>query len=177
MDADSGVVNNTVASEVITIKRKVKFAGAVTEVDEEVTRGSKEGQAWLAEQEKENQQEDVKESDAVQRPLRKISRFEPNPLGIVKGVPAEKLRRKQPSRVDLVMAERRMDEERAKKAEKLSTMQKTQLDWKGFVVEQGLGEELKEYGKSKKGFIAREAFLDKVHVVNEAARRTARLKR
>ena len=73
------------------------------------------------------------------------------------------------------MAASRVEEERRKKAEKMSTVQKSALDWRGFVVDQGLGDELSEYGKSKKGFLAREQFMDKVHGANETARKAARL--
>ena len=44
------------------------------------------------------------------------------------------------------------------------------------VSEQGLGEELDLYGKSKRGFLEREQFLDRVAGANESARREARLK-
>lgn len=76
----------------------------------------------------------------------------------------------------MAMAEKRAEAEQKRKAEKLNVMQKTALDWKGFVIEQGLGEELNEYGKSKKGFLAREQFLDKVHGANEVARKAAYLR-
>jgi hypothetical protein len=78
--------------------------------------------------------------------------------------------------VDVVMAERRLAEEKKKKAERLTTVQKSAMDWKGFVADQGIGEELDIYGKSKGGFMAREQFLDRVAGANEAARRAARLK-
>ncbi|QIW96561.1 hypothetical protein AMS68_002079 [Peltaster fructicola] len=162
--------------EYVKIIRRIKFAGQTTEVEEEVLRSSEEAQRYLAEQERAQPKEDKTEQDGLQKPLRRMSLFEPNPLGIVKGIPPEKLRRRLPSRMDMAMAERRAEDERKRKAEKLSTMQKTALDWKGFVIEQGLGDELNEYGKSKKGFLAREQFLDKVHGANEVARRTARLK-
>lgn len=166
----------TESPEKVKIKRRIKFAGQITEVEEEVRKDSGEAQAYLAEQEKEQKPPDSTNGDTLNRPLRRISSFEPNPLGIIKGVAPEKLRRRAPTRMDVMMAENRAEEERKKKAEKLNMMQKTALDWKGFVVEQGLGEEMQEYGKSKKGFLARETFLDKVHGAGEVARRNARLK-
>lgn len=177
LHTDTNTQDLEAGAETIRIKRRIKFAGQITEVEEEVPKDSDEAQTYLAEQQKE--QDDIQEQNEeskINRPLRRVSLFEPNPLGIVKGVAPEKLRRKAPTRTDMLMAEHRAEEERRKKAEKLTTMQKTALDWKGFVVEQGLGDELKEYGKSKKGFLAREQFLDRVHGANETARRTARLK-
>jgi hypothetical protein len=71
---------------------------------------------------------------------------------------------------------KRIEEEKRKKALKMSTVQKSALDWKGFVSQEGLRDELDEYGKSKKGFMAREAFLDRAAGAREQAARDARLK-
>lgn len=168
--------------ELIKIKRRIDFAGQITEVEEEVLKSSAEAQRYLAEHPeadpafKPSEPTPTASSSNIQRPLRRPSIFEPNPTATVRGVPPEKLRPRAPSRLDVLMAEKRAAEEQKKRAEKMSTVQKSALDWKGFVSEQGIGEELREYGKSKKGFLAREQFLDSVAGRSEEARRDARLK-
>lgn len=182
------VVGETVKSsdQLIRIKRRIAFAGEITEVEEEVLKSSAAAKAYLAEHPEADpdstkaraaaaNQHASSESN-LQRPLRRPSIFEPNPTAAVRGVSSDKLRPRAPSRVDVVMAERRAAEESKKKAERMSTVQKSAMDWKGFVADQGIGEELDVYGKSKGGFMAREQFLDRVAGANEAARRAARLK-
>jgi hypothetical protein len=160
----------TPADQLIKIKRRIEFAGEVTEVDEEVLRSSAAAQRYLAEHPEADPPSNP--DNGLQRPLRRPSIFEPNPTAAIRGVAPDKLRPRAPSRLDVLMAERRAK----KKAEKMTTVQKSALDWRGFVRDQGIGEELDEYGKSKRGFLAREQFLDRVAGANEAARRDARLK-
>lgn len=185
--ADDGAGETVQPSEqLIRIKRRIAFAGEITEVEEEVLKSSAAAQAYLAEHPEADpdstksraaaaNQQAASESN-LQRPLRRPSIFEPNPMAAVRGVSGDKLRPRAPSRVDVLMAERRLVEESKKKAERMSTVQKSAMDWKGFVADQGIGEELDVYGKSKGGFMAREQFLDRVAGANEAARREARLK-
>lgn len=175
------------AEQLIRIKRRIAFAGEITEIEEEVLKSSPAAQAYLAEHPEADpdnaksraaavgQQEATSDSN-LQRPLRRPSMFEPNPTAVVRGVSSDKLRPRAPSRLDVLMAERRLAEETKKKAERMSTVQKSAVDWKGFVADQGIGEELDVYGKSKGGFMAREQFLDRVAGANEEARRAARLK-
>ena len=174
------------SDQLIRIKRRIAFAGEITEVEEEVLKSSAAAKAYLAEHPEadpdstksranEAGQQALSEGN-LQRPLRRPSIFEPNPTAAVRGVTSDKLRPRAPSRVDVVMAERRLAEEKKKKAERMTTVQKSAMDWKGFVADQGIGEELDMYGKSKGGFMAREQFLDRVAGANEEARRAARLK-
>jgi hypothetical protein len=174
------------SDQLIRIKRRIAFAGEITEVEEEVLKSSAAAKAYLADHpEADPDNKKSRANDAgqratsegnLQRPLRRPSIFEPNPTAAVRGVGSDKLRPRAPSRVDVLMAERRLAEEKKKKAERLTTVQKSAMDWKGFVADQGIGEELDIYGKSKGGFMAREQFLDRVAGANEEARRAARLK-
>ncbi|KAM0710749.1 hypothetical protein Q7P35_001487 [Cladosporium inversicolor] len=185
--ADNGAGEVVQPSEqLIRIKRRIAFAGEITEVEEEVLKSSAAAKAYLADHPEadpdnkklranDSRQQTTSEGN-LQRPLRRPSIFEPNPTAAVRGVSSDKLRPRAPSRVDVVMAERRLAEEKKKKAERMTTVQKSAMDWKGFVADQGIGEELDVYGKSKGGFMAREQFLDRVAGANEEARRAARLK-
>ena len=174
------------SEQLIRIKRRIAFAGEITEVEEEVLKSSAAARAYLAEHPEADPDNAKSRAEAasqqktsegnLQRPLRRPSIFEPNPTAAVRGVSSEKLRPRAPGRLDVIMAERRLAEEKKKKAERMSTVQKSAMDWKGFVADQGIGEELDVYGKSKSGFMAREQFLDRVAGANEEARRAARLK-
>lgn len=165
------------SEDMITIKRFVNYAGMTEEVEETVLRSSKEAQKYFAEHpdaDPKHRMHDV-DSSGLHKPLKRPSMFEPNPPGLVKGVLPEKLRLRAPTRMDVLMAQKRSEEKT--KAQKLSTVQKSARDWKGFLDNQeGLRDELQEYGKSKKGFLEREAFLDRAAGAREQAARDARLK-
>ena len=164
------------AEEFITIKRRIEYAGEVTEVEERVPKSSNEARRYLAEHAQDPHKDNTASAE-TRRPLKRPSLFEPNPTALVKGVPPEKLRPRAPNRVDVLMAEKRAEEERQKKAEKMTTVQKSALDWRGFVAkEEGLREELDEYGKSKGAFLGREEFLGRAQFAREMAGREARLK-
>lgn len=162
--------------EMITIRRRIEYAGEVTEVEDRVPRSSKEARRYLAEHPETDAKSRHHEADpsGLQRPVKRPSMFEPNPTGLVKGVAPEKLRPRAPSRLDVLMATKRAEDK--KNAQKMSTVQKSALDWRGFVDQEGLREELDEYGKSRGGFLAREAFLDRAAGAREQAARDARLK-
>jgi hypothetical protein len=178
MDVDGEDKENAPADEMITIRRRIEYAGEVTEVEETVPRSSKAAQQYLKEHPEAdpNYKPPQPAESELRRPLKRPSMFEPNPTASVKGVPPEKLRPRAPNRLDVLLAGKKAEEEMKKKAEKMTTVQKSALDWKGFVDQQGLREELDEYGKSKRGFLAREEFLGRADLAREMAARDARLK-
>ena len=178
-NVDSTAVPPAEDDEMITIKRRIEYAGQVTEVEERVPRSSKEAQRYLTSHASAdpNHKPDITTSSALRRPLKRPSLFEPNPTALVKGVPPDKLRPRAPSRLDVLMAEKRAEEEEKKKAEKMTTVQKSALDWRGYVAgEQGLREELDLYGKSKSTFLEREEFLGRVEMAKEGRGREARMR-
>ena len=152
-------------------------------MEERAPRSSKEAQRYLRDHPEadpshpSHQQSTDAKKASINRPLRRPSLFEPNPAAIIKGVPPEKLRPRAPNRLDVLMAEKRIEEERKRKAEKMSTVQKSALDWRGWVDKQeGLREELDVYGRSKEGYLAREDFLGRAEYAREVQAREARLK-
>lgn len=175
-DHDKENVPAASGEDMVTIKRRIEYAGEVTEVEDRVPRSSKEAQKYLAEHPEADAKSNQQEADplGLHRPVKRPSIFEPNPTGLVKGVAPEKLRPRAPSRLDVLMATKRAEDK--KNAQKMSTVQKSALDWRGFVDREGLQEELDEYGKSRQGFLAREAFLDRAAGAREQAARDARLK-
>lgn len=48
------------------------------------------------------------------------------------------------------------------KAKKLTTLEKSKMDWEGYVAREGIRDELAEHGKGGKGFVERKGFLDRV---------------
>ncbi|KAK6437904.1 swr complex subunit [Oleoguttula sp. CCFEE 5521] len=161
--------------KLVKIRRRIAFAGEITEVEEEVPASSAAAQQYLGAHPEGTLQHNTP-TTTLTRPLRRPSSFEPNPLAAIRGVPPERLRPRAPSRTDVLLATQRLEDERKKKAEKMSTVQKSALDWRGFVRKEGIESEMEEYGKSKRGFLAREEFLDRVAGKKEEGRRDARLK-
>ncbi|OBS81389.1 hypothetical protein A6R68_20417 [Neotoma lepida] len=47
------------------------------------------------------------------------------------------------------------------KKQKMSTLEKSKLDWESFKEEEGIGEELAIHNRGKEGYIERKAFLDR----------------
>ncbi|KAK5726033.1 swr complex subunit [Elasticomyces elasticus] len=173
LDGEQDNENEAADEELITIRRRIEYAGEVTEIEETVPRSSKAAQQYLKEQASD---QPAAPTAVLRRPLRRPSAFEPNPTAIIKGVPPERLRLRAPSRVDVLLAAQRQEEEAKKKAEKMTTVQKSALDWRGFVEKQGLKDELEAYGKGKGGYLAREDFLGRADMAREVAAREARLK-
>lgn len=161
-------------ADMITITRRIAYAGEETEVRERVPRTSKRAQEYLAlhPASSTTTQPTGTASSPLNRPLKRPSQFEPNPGAVIKGVAPEKLRPhpyRAPTRTDAGKPSLRL--------EKMTTVQKSAVDWQGFVAgTEGLAAELVEYGKSKAGFLAREEFLDRAQGVREQRARDARLK-
>jgi hypothetical protein len=177
-DADPAAYSS---HDLVTIQRAVNYAGALRTVDVEVPRQSKEARDFFAahpdhERDPERKRTTPTTSQPgvvdVHRPVRRPSMFEPNPTGLVKGVPPEKLRLRAPSRLDVLMALKR--EEAKRNGQKMSTVQMSQYDWKSYVAQEGIREELDVYERSGNRFLAREAFLDRAAGAREQAARDAR---
>ncbi|KAI5368058.1 Putative BCNT-C domain-containing protein [Septoria linicola] len=180
MDVDEDDKENDIGGEMVTIKRRSQYAGEITYIEVEVPRNSKEARRYFEEHPEldphraANTEVTNTSASTTHRPLRRPSMFEPNPTGLVKGVAPEKLRLRAPSRIDVLMAQKRA--EAKKSAQKLSTMQMSQYDWKSYVEKEGLKDELDTYERSGNRFLAKEAFLDRAAGAREAAARDARLK-
>ncbi|KAI7499989.1 hypothetical protein KC367_g4023 [Hortaea werneckii] len=187
--ADGGTQNkeNTASTtpETLTIRRRIEYAGEVTEITEQVPLHSKQAQQYLRDHPEADPTHNPSSSVPsdktlptllLRRPTKRPSLFEPNPTAAVKGVPPSRLRPRTPSRLDVLQAERKQAVENQKRAEKMSTVQKSALDWKGFVdSDRAVREELDVYGKSKEGFLAREDFLGRADLARVEMGRRARL--
>lgn len=148
-------------AEMITIKRKFKFAGEVHVEEKVVPKSSAEARLWLSQQE-EKSQPITDDGVVIQRPLRKISRFDPN----YNNIAAFKVNW---SRSDL--------KDEPFKGPKLNVVEKSKMDWASHVDAEGLKDELDEHAKAKEGYHGRMDFLNEVEQRKEEEARQARIKR
>ncbi|KAM5351429.1 hypothetical protein ACJ41O_004152 [Fusarium nematophilum] len=148
-------------STMIRIKRTYNFAGRVHTEEKLVQRDSAEAKLYLA-----SQGQDAPADSPEKRATRKAFRsaFEPltDPL---------------PQRADLnlgVVARMKAGREAAQ-AKKLNVVEKSRMDWAGYVDKEGIKDELELAGKSKDSYMAREDFLAKSEARRDEESRRARL--
>ena len=145
--------------ETLTIKRTYVFAGETISEEKQVPKASAEARLYL----KSLREPDANASAAasptkppLRRPKKRTSMFEPNPHGTVKGL--------TPTGAS------------ANKGPKLNTIEKSKLDWAGFVDKEGIQEELDGAGKAKEGYLGRMDFLGRVEAKREEEAKSARKK-
>ncbi|XP_059119954.1 craniofacial development protein 1 [Peromyscus eremicus] len=122
-------------SEKVKITKVFDFAGEEVRVTKEVDAASKEAKSFLKQTEKENPQAVV------------TSAAPPLPAG--SGI-------KRSSGMSSLLGKI------GAKKQKMSTLEKSKLDWESFKEEEGIGEELAIHNRGKEGYIERKAFLDRV---------------
>lgn len=152
--------------QMVKIKRTYKFAGEMITEEKIVPKDSAEAKAFLSS----GENVELAEVDAVaaanaarnlRRPLRKISRFDPNPNGTIK-----KSWEKQTPAVGTESAS----------GPKINTVEKSRLDWAQYVDQAGIKDELRTHSKAKEGYIGRMDFLGRMEARREEEARQARLK-
>ncbi|KAL4880918.1 bucentaur or craniofacial development-domain-containing protein [Aspergillus karnatakaensis] len=157
--------------EMIKIKRTYKFAGEVITEEKLVPRDSAEAKLFLSGGQDGEilpaTEGDIENGNAdliinFRRPLRKVSRFDPNPTGTIK-----KSWEKQP------LTEASQENARGPK---INTVEKSRMDWAAYVDQAGISDELRVHSKAKDGFLGRMDFLDRVDAKKEEERRNARLR-
>ncbi|KAJ1069544.1 hypothetical protein K5549_006128 [Capra hircus] len=122
-------------AEKVKITKVFDFAGEEVRVIKEVDATSKEAKSFFKQNEKEKPQSNV--PSAVPSP--------PAGSGLKRSSGMSSL----------------LGKIRAKK-QKMSTLEKSKLDWESFKEEEGIGEELAIHNRGKEGYIERKAFLDRV---------------
>ncbi|KAL3480352.1 bucentaur or craniofacial development-domain-containing protein [Aspergillus californicus] len=154
--------------EMVKIKRTYKFAGDMITEEKLVPKNSAEAKLFLSNS-KDGQITEATADDMtsitvrLRRPVRKISRFDPNPTGSIK-----KSWEKQ-----AVTETGGQDNARGPK---INTVEKSRMDWAAYVDKAGIEDELRVHSKAKDGFLGRMDFLDRVDSNREEERRNARLK-
>lgn len=185
MDMDSMPIGTEQDDEMVTITRNYDFAGQKVTEEKRVHRDSAEAKLYFATQQQSGQENGIAAPTThttdsgvpLRRPLKRPSMYEPNPTGEVKGLPPHRQRLRTPSRADVLAAQKRQEEEQEKKAkaQRLNTVQKSAIDWAQHVDQEGLKDELKEYERSKGGYMAKMDFLKNVEGRRDHEERRARL--
>ena len=130
--------------EIITIRRTFKFAGQVTTEEKQVPKTSAEARLWLSQQS--NHPEIVTpDGRIVQRPLRKVSRFDPNSNDLESFKNIWSLRKAEDG-----------------KATKINVVDKSRQDWAADVDQQGDREDLEKHAKSKSGYLGQQDTLNRL---------------
>jgi len=162
--------------DMVLIKRTIKFAGKVQHEEKLVARDSAEAKLYLASQQNSDpsRADGAPAEEPARRALRKAFRsaFEPilDPLVAAGGAARRR------ADLDLGVAVRlRARDEATAKATKLNTVEKSRLDWAGYVDREGLKDELELAGRAKGSYAARQDFLARSEAVREDEARRARL--
>ncbi|KAI9889897.1 MAG: swr complex subunit [Vezdaea aestivalis] len=155
--------------ETITISRTYMFAGKTTIETKVVPKSSAEAKLWLAEQatkssptipgsENPTAAGLTKTNLPLRRPLARKSMFDDD----------------APAPSTLVLSSAAARKQAELKAGKLTTVEKSKLDWAGYVDQEGIGEELGDARKGKEGYMGRMDFLGRVEDRRESDRRAAK---
>ena len=161
--------------ETITIKRKYNFAGDIVTEERVVPKDSAEAKLHLSmgTTGAENESEPSKPETQIinlRRPLRKMSRFDPNPPGLIK--------RSWEKHTPTPVAAPGPGEgsSAASKGTKLNVVEKSKLDWAAYVDRTGIKDDLDVHSRAKEGYLGRMEFLNRIDNKKEEERRNARLK-
>ncbi|OAL68769.1 Swr1p complex component Swc5 [Trichophyton violaceum] len=176
--------SNLPLEEMITIRRTYKFAGEMITEEKVVPEDSAEAKLYFstlnaakkkakgAEGEADTATDTDSKADGdgevkkpLRRPLRRFSRFDPNPPDAIK-----KSWEKQAA------VETPGEEGNTAKGPKLNTVMKSKLDWAAYVDREGIKDDLDVHSKAKEGYMDRMDFLGRVDAKREEERRNARLK-
>lgn len=144
--------------DMVRIKRKYNFAGKVHTEEKLVPRDSAEAKLYL------DSIAPTSTSPTRPAPRRAFrSAFEPAP-------------EPQQRRGDLNLGvAARLKAREAAGAERLNTVEKSRMDWAGFVDREGIKDELEAAGRSKGSYVEREGFLARSEARREEDARRARV--
>lgn len=127
------------AASKVTITKVFDFAGEEVRVTKEVSADSREAKSYLKSQEKDL-------TPVEQAPS---SRLQPGP-------PAPGPSVKRPGGMSSVL------NRLGAKKQKMSTLEKSKMDWDCFKTEEGIGDELAIHNRGKEGYVERKNFLERV---------------
>ncbi|CAA9960975.1 SWR1-complex protein [Pyrenophora teres f. maculata] len=180
--------------EQIAIKKVYTFAGQDTTEEKQIPRSQldkhlKDGWKTLdastaATPQDESSVESSKETGPkIRRPLRRPSRFDPNPTGYVRALaPEYQLSWPRTDAATIQLEQEHVPDmealttKKAEKAQKLNVVDKSRMDWTGFVDKEGIAEELDTHGKTKEAYLGRMEFLAGVEARREEERRNLKIK-
>ncbi|KAH0610463.1 uncharacterized protein H6S33_011990 [Morchella sextelata] len=143
--------------ETVTISRTYTFAGQEHTEHKVVPRDSQEAQAYLA-----------------SLPAPSSTPSTPTTAANTQGTkPRRAAPKKRVSAFDSAAAARKPH---TPPAQKMNTLEKSRLDWAGFVDKEGIGEELRRHKMGEKAYLERQAFLGRVEERGEMVLKEGRRK-
>lgn len=156
--------------DTILIKRTYNFAGKVHSEEKLVDRDSAEAKLYLASLEGENGEgaATATESSPKKMPRKAFrSAFEP--------IPTDQALQRSDLNLGVSVRLRARELASEANAKKLNTVEKSRMDWAGYVDKEGIKDELELAGKSKTSYAARQDFLARSEAKREEDARRARL--
>ncbi|TGJ82917.1 hypothetical protein E0Z10_g5849 [Xylaria hypoxylon] len=157
--------NDTDPLRMIKIKRTYNFAGKVHTEEKLVARDSAEAKLHLASQDPKLVDTEIEDEQPKRNPRKAFrSIFEP----VIEGFA-------QRFDLKLGMNTRLELREQQAKAKKLNVVEKSRMDWAGFVDKEGIKDDLELAGKSKESYVSRQDFLQRVEAKKEEEARRARV--
>ncbi|KAI1426047.1 bucentaur or craniofacial development-domain-containing protein [Xylaria sp. FL1777] len=149
----------------IKIKRTYNFAGKVHTEEKLVARDSAEAKLYLASQDPKLAEAEDEDEQPKRKPRKAFrSIFEPAIEGL-----SQRIDLKLGMNIRLELREQQA------KAKKLNVVEKSRMDWAGFVDKEGIKDELEFAGKSKESYVSRQDFLQRVEAKKEEEARRARI--
>lgn len=142
--------------DTILIKRTYTFAGKLHTEEKLVPRSSAEAKLYLSE----NPDPSTLDATPAKRTTKKSFRSRFEPVGEL-----------LPQRADLNLTV----QARREAAKKLNVVEKSRMDWAGYVDKEGIKDELELAGRSKQSYNAREEFLARSEAKRDDDARRARL--
>lgn len=142
-------------NDTILIKRTYNFAGKIHTEEKLVARTSAEAKLYLSQN-----PDPPLDTTPTKRTTKKAFRSRFEALGEV-----------LPQRADLNLSV----QARKEAAKKLNVVEKSRMDWAGYVDKEGIKDELELAGRSKESYNAREEFLARSEARREGDARKARL--
>ena len=177
------------SSEMITITQTYTFAGKTHTETKTVPRSSAQAKAYFATldpskqtdssapQNPSDSQKKGPDGQVLFKPLRRVSKWDPNPLGIVKNLPSTNAASTSNSNKLRTVDKSKLDwHKKDPKAQKLNVVDKSKLDWAAHVDSTGQKEELEAAAKAKGSYLDKRGFLDRVEDHREEDLRNARKK-
>lgn len=176
----------------VAVKKTYTFAGQDTTEEKTIPRSHLDkylSDGWTPTDASEKQASADKSPDEItdpkskiRRPLRRPTRFDPNPTGFVRTLPPEHQLtwpRKSATKAlhqaqENLMPPPEVPKARPEKTQKLNVVDKSRMDWTGFVDKEGIADELDTHGKTKEAYLGRMEFLAGVEARREEERKRAR---
>jgi len=173
---------STKDEEQIQIKKTYTFAGQDTTEEKSIPRSHLDkytADGWTTSAEPPPKSEKIKaNASKIRRPIRRPSRFDPNPTGYVRALAPEHQftypRATVTTTTRTEMPPPDLPAGKAK-AQKLNVVDKSRMDWTGFVDKEGIAEELDTHGKTKEAYLGRMEFLKEVEARREEERKKVRV--